>query len=150
MSEYRRRPQPVCAERGASLGFTLIEIMIVVVIIGILAAIAVPQYSEYSRKARRSAAQALMSSIAAKQNQHLLSQRVFTSSLSDLGLEIPANVDDHYALVIEPDNAAVPPTFTVTATPAGDQSNDTCGVLTIDEMGNKSASKDGTDVAGCW
>lgn len=52
------------------LGFSLIELMIVVVIIGILAAIAIPQYGSYVRKSRSAEASANINSIAQYEEQY--------------------------------------------------------------------------------
>lgn len=63
-SEAKLSTIQVSRQKGPQLGFTLIEVMIVVVIIAILAAIIVPAYTDYTRKAVASTAQQEIQKIA--------------------------------------------------------------------------------------
>ncbi len=56
--------------KSVFLGFSLIELMIVIVIIGVLTTVAIPSYQAYIRSSRTSEAQANISSIAQYEEQY--------------------------------------------------------------------------------
>jgi type IV pilus assembly protein PilE len=129
-------------------GFTLIELLIVVAIIGILAAIAYPSYLDQMRKARRSAAQALLLDASNREQQYFLDKRQYTanftgasSSLSIKNTDFDCTTDatkcsnTWYDVTITVDNAATPPSFTITATAKGTQAVD--GNQILDSTGAK-------------
>lgn len=134
-------------------GFTLIEVMIVVAVIAILAAVAYPSYERYAMRAKRSEAQQLMLAISSKQAQYILDARSYTSTIGTGGLNISREGwtcaasscgNGAYTVAIVVDNAATPPTFTITATPAGSQAID--GTMTLDSVGSKTRTVEGTNV----
>jgi type IV pilus assembly protein PilE len=133
-------------------GFTLIELMIAVAAIAILAAIAFPNYQEYVRRGRRADAQSFLQEIAARQQHFLVDRRAYSASVTDapsaggLGLSLPTAVSPFYSIALVTDNAARPPTFTVSAAPKGTQSTEKCGTLSVNARGVKAASGVGT----CW
>jgi len=108
--------------------------MITVAVIAIIAAIALPTYSDQVRRGHRAAAQAEMLDIANRQQQYLLSNRSFTTNLSNLGYTLRSEVADRYGCVVALGGGAVP-TFTITCTPTGGQASD--GALTINNAGIK-------------
>jgi type IV pilus assembly protein PilE len=127
-----------------SKGFTLIELMIVVVVIAILGAIGYPSYTSYIKRGQRSSAQQLMSDIANKEQQYLLDAKQYTTALDSTGLNMSADgwtctaaacTNTRYSVAVAVDNAATPPTFTVTATPTTIQASD--GYLTLNQSMQK-------------
>ncbi len=121
-------------------GFSLIDVLIAVAIVGILAAIAFPSYQSAMRKSNRAAAESYLADVAQRQQQYLLDQRSYASSVSTLGVAAPASVTPFYTIAIAV-TAGPPPGFTASATPTGSQALDLSGQpLTITNTGAKGPS----------
>lgn len=128
-------------------GFTLIEVMIVTVIIAILATIAVPSYKDYVRRAHRSEGQNLLMQVAARQEQYYMNNKTYTDDMTNLGYAVDANgkVDTPEGYYKVDATSADATGFALSAAPQGDQSSDSCGTLTLDSEGTKSAATN-----NCW
>jgi type IV pilus assembly protein PilE len=133
----RRRSFPEC-------GFSLIELVIALAIVAILLAIALPNYREHVRKSARAEAQSYLTSLASRQQQHLVDKRRYATTSATLGLALPASLAGKFQdpVTIEVPEA-VPPTFRLVARAHGDQAKDKCPTLTLDNAGNR-------EPAGCW
>ena len=119
--------------RGAR-GFTLIELMIVIAVIAILAAVAWPSYQNYVIRGNRAAAQSFMMTIATRQEQYLLTNRSYTTTVGagGLGLTAPNETTGRYTFAVTNPTTS---SYTITATATGNQASD--GDLTLSSDGTK-------------
>jgi type IV pilus assembly protein PilE len=138
-------------------GVTLVELVIVLVIVGILASIAVPTYSEYVRRTHRAEGKSALLKLAAAQEQYYVQNNTYAtaaklSTAPPAGLGIPATTENgRYTLAIA--DGADATGYTATATAAGSQLKDTqCASFTINQLGQKTATKSGGGDATdeCW
>jgi len=129
-------------QRKRILGFTIIELMIVLMIVAILLALAYPSYTQYARKAKRGEAQQLILNWS-------INQEIWRSNNSEYAstTNLPAPTNDHYAFdtIGTLDGA----NYTLQADGGGDQVNDKardgtpCKTLTMNQSGVKLP-------APCW
>ena len=137
-----------CICTKPSLGFTLIEVLVTVAIIGILAAIAYPSYMDQVRKSARAEAMSSVMDAANKLEQFYVDNRVYTTSLSDIGVNSTTE-SDFYTLSISTSEGGH--AFEIKAQASGGPAaQDTdCTSFTITDTGKKGSSGSG-GVGLCW
>jgi type IV pilus assembly protein PilE len=141
-------------------GYTLIELMVTIVVVAILASIAIPAYTAQVRKSRRTDARTALLDIAGREERLFSTTNAYSSTPSDLGYgaagaTFPMPIGNGYYNVAVNAAAAVPPTFTITATPVAGKGQDKdkqCASFTVDQAGRQSAlDVSGTDAtSSCW
>jgi len=125
-------------------GFTLIELMITVAVVAILAAVAVPSYQDQVRKSRRAQAKADLVEYAQ------MAERFHTVNNTYAGYALGSTQSPReggtawYTLGIQQTQS----TFTITATPKGNQAKDKCGTMTLNQASVKTPAE--SKVSGCW
>ena len=119
-------------------GFTLLELMTVVAIVAILAAIALPSFADQLRKSRRSEA------IGTLQDQQLRLERWRVDNPSFAGYTWPSGLDNAYYTFTPEDRT--PTSYTLLATPQGNQAKDSCGELKL-SFASGNTTKTPTE---CW
>ncbi|HOY70463.1 MAG TPA: type IV pilin protein [Methylotenera sp.] len=134
------------------LGFTLIEVMIVVAIIGILAAIAMPSYTAYVKRGKAAEATSTLADLRVKMEQYYQDNRTYADGVSPSTLAAPC----------APTNGAKYFSYSCTGTRDDDEYTITATGVTAQGMSNfsftinqnnaKTSTFDGTTPTSntCW
>ena len=134
------------------MGFTLIELMIVVAILGILVAVALPAYQQSVRAGARAEAQSMLLQVAANQERFFSDNNSYSANADPLANPAVATVTTEagfYQISVAACGAGtIANCFVATATPQGAQTTDTCTTLTLSNTGLKGAT--GDTVEKCW
>ena len=127
-------------------GMTLIELLIVVAIVGILAAIAGPAWNDQVIKSRRADARNTLLAAQIEQEQYRANNLTYATSMSAMGMgSFDSTSRDYYRLEVVSADAT---SFLITATPNGNQANDsTCNVFAIRQTGPEHS---GYAALSCW
>ena len=137
-----------------SKGFTLLELMIVVAIVGIIAAIAYPSYLDQVRSGRRADAISTLLSLQLAQERYRAMNVSYIANITDANFNLtvdPTNpaqrvsTNGQYRITIGGVTAGA---YNFTATPLGDQANDTCGTYQLNQNGPRIGI--GGQATSCW
>ena len=127
--------------------------MVTLVVAAILVAIALPSYRDYVRRGIRSSGQQFMMDIAQRQEPYFLDQHQYASMLGTgacgLNVTMPSDVAAKYqAPVFAVNNAATPPTFTISLAPIAGGPMDGDGTLVINNLQQRWREIDGDSTFG--
>jgi type IV pilus assembly protein PilE len=125
-------------------GFTLIEAMVVVVLLAVAASLALPSYSNYViRTHRTEAIETLMATAACQERLYIRNNAYDADSCEG------NSPNGYYAITVTTANSDQ--NFVAAAAPQGGQVEDSCGTLSITDIGVKQAAGEGGNFAQlCW
>lgn len=78
-------------KRKSNVGFSLIELMIVVAVIGILAAVAYPAYTDSILKGKRAEGRAALAELLQQQERYMTQRDTYVAFTNAAGVTVPAD-----------------------------------------------------------
>ncbi|MDZ4731562.1 MAG: type IV pilin protein [Xanthomonadales bacterium] len=135
---------PIRKSGARQVGFTLIEAMVVVGLLAIALSLAVPSYTGYVVRTHRTEAIETLLATAACQERLYIRNNVYDADSCEGNSQ-----NDYYAITVTTSNANQ--NFAAAAAPLGGQVEDSCGTLSITDIGVKTAGDQGGAFARqCW
>jgi type IV pilus assembly protein PilE len=126
-------------------GFTLIELLITLACVALLASLAWPSYQSLILKSQRAQARASLLKAA-----HWLERAASANGSYPSAADVPASVlqidGQRYKMTV----GSTAQSYTLSATPLGAQTTDTCGVLTVNHLGVRNVQGASQTAAQCW
>lgn len=138
------------------LGFSLVEIVVVLLILSVLLMIALPAYREQVLSSHRALARAELRKVAVRQELYFIEQRQYAASLVELGLPAGGYAIDargairprlESGIIYLVQLATTGDSFTLQAAPVGKDPR--CGTLSLDGLGRTAATGPGGERL-CW
>jgi type IV pilus assembly protein PilE len=141
------------------LGFSLLELMIVIAVVGLLSAVAWPSYQRSVGRGQRNAAQGYATDVAQREEQYFLDNHQYAPTLAALNFTVvPAEVSAYYgpAVITIPNPApgSLPNSYLIGITPIAGTYNATHpnaapnndGVIFVNSIGQQYRSVQGLPV----
>lgn len=104
------------SKKSGHVGFTLLELLVVVIIIGILATIALPQFTKTIERARQAECNAILGSISTAESAYFQEHAAYTTDKSKLLADLPGDASTLHYFKYSLDTAATTDKFTSVAT----------------------------------
>ena len=146
----QRHHHAAIGPNGAQIGFTLVELMVVVAVIAILSSVAVPSYLSSIQKSRRTDAKSALLDLAAREERYFTVYNTYTTSAASLGyaaFPYTLNKGDYVVTVATGANGL---SYSLLASALGSQAGDACGGYTLNQLGLQGNVGNTLASSSCW